>query len=137
MVGESQLKRFMQSVETVMDNIKKPDPAHEAEMVKEAEEDKKTAETIVPVDEEERADATVTDGNLAAFNDLLTNGAKLLTALSRTLTQSGQSTEAFVTDLVTRDEKTGRQYLKIPLPEKDVLRNIASTLGRLFQAAGN
>jgi len=29
-----------------MDNIKKPDPAHEAEIVKEADEDKKTAETV-------------------------------------------------------------------------------------------
>jgi superfamily II DNA/RNA helicase len=133
MVGESQLKRFMQSVETVMDNIKKPDPAHEAEMVKEAEEDKKTAETIVPVDEEERADTSVTDGNLAAFNDLLTNGAKLLTALSRTLTQSGQSTEALVTGIVSRDEKTGRPFLKIPLPERDVLQSIVSAIGRLLQ----
>jgi len=123
----------MQSVETVMDNIKKPDPAHEAEMVKEAEEDKKTAETIVPVDEEERADAAATDGNLAALNELLTNGAKLLTALSSTLTQSGQSPEMLVASLVSRDEKTGRPFLKIPLPERDVLQNIVSAIGRLFQ----
>jgi len=34
--------------------------------------------------------------------------------------------------MIGRDETTGKGYLKIPLPEPDVLTNIFSTLGQLL-----
>jgi len=134
MVGESQLKRFMQSVETVVEDIKKPDPVYEAELQKEAAEDKKTAEAVGPADEEEQAGCTGTDGDhLAAFSELLVSGAKLLTDLSRTLSQSGKTPEEHIKGLVSRDENTGRPCLKIPLPDKDVVQNIVSAFGKLLE----
>ena len=34
--------------------------------------------------------------------------------------------------LIDRDEKTGKSYLKVPLPEKEVVQNIFAALGELI-----
>ncbi len=134
MVGASQFKRFMQSVETVMADVKKPDPAHEAALQKETEADKKSAEAEAPLDEDQPGLAGPEDGHLAAFNELLISGAKLLTDISKTLSisLSGQATEGLLGVVVSRDEKSGKPCLKIPLPDKDVLENIVSAFGKLL-----
>lgn len=134
MVGESQLKRFMQSVETVVEDIKKPDPVFEAALQKEAADDKKTAESVDPVEEETQAGGTGADSShLATLSDLLAGGAKLLTDLSRTISESGKTPEDHIKGLVSRDEKTGKPCLKIPLPDKDVVQNLFSAFGKLLE----
>jgi superfamily II DNA or RNA helicase len=133
MVGESQLKRFMQSVETVVEDIKKPDPVYEAELQKEAADDKKTAEAVSPV-EEEQAGSTVTDnGHVAAFSELLAGGAKFLTDLSRTLSESGKTPGEHIKGLLSQDEATGKPFLRIPLPDKGMVQNIVSILGKFLE----
>ncbi len=133
MVGESQLKRFMQSVERVVDDIRKPDPVYEAALQKEAAEDKKTAEAVGPVEEEHTGDTTADTRQLDAFSELLAGGAKLLTDLSRTIAESDKKPKEHMKGFVVLDEATGKPCLKIPLPDKDALQNLFSAFGKLLE----
>lgn len=133
MVGESQLKRFMRSVERVVDDIRKPDPVYEAALQKEAADDKKAAETVGPDEEELTGDTQADSGRLDAFSALLSGGAKMLTDLSRALSESGKTPEEHLKGFVVRDEATGKPCLKIPLPDKGVVQNLFSAFGKLLE----
>lgn len=138
MVGESQFKRFMQSVGTIMEDLKKPDPVYEEQVRKEAELDKKAAEVVeaIPeVSEENTEDARTEENTLAALNSLLVSGARILTDISRMISQPEQPEGKLSDTLIHKDEKTGKAYLKIPLPEKDALQNIISAFGKLMEGA--
>lgn len=133
MLGESQMKRFMQSVETLTENLHKFDPEIELRKQQEEEQDSKAA------DEKERAfdegmSSLIAMNNMESLNTLLVSGAHFLMNLSKALTQSEsekQSPEKKVDSILGRDEKTGKAYLKIPLPDTSVLNNILSTLSKV------
>ncbi|MCK5505800.1 MAG: DEAD/DEAH box helicase [Thermodesulfovibrionia bacterium] len=136
MVGESQFKRFMQSVDTAVKDLKKPDPVFAEQAQKEAELDKKSAEAVeaIPaVVEEKTEDARAEENTLAALNGLLVSGAKILTDISRMISQRERPMEKLSGTLIHQDKKTGKAYLKIPLPEKDALQNIISAFGKLAE----
>ncbi len=136
MVGESQLKRFMKSVETMTDKLEKPDLANGRQQQKEEEQDIKTADEEEEITAGEAAASAAGeqgDGKgLETLNDLLVSGAQFLANLSKTISQPGQPVEKSLNTVISRDEKTGKAYLRIPLPETEVVMNIFSTLGELL-----
>lgn len=132
MLGESQMKKFMQSVEAVTETLQKSDP--EIELQKQQEE----RQDIQAADEKERSfeegAAAVKDTRLESLNTLLMSGAQFLMDLSKALSQPESEkslTAGRIAAITGRDETTGKPYLKIPLPDTNALNNILSTLGQL------
>ncbi len=142
MIGESQLKKFMQSVETVTDHLDGPDPALElqeqAEVrrdelltdIKEAKDDEKT------VAEGKRGIVSRSQTEMLPLDQLLIKGAEFLTNLSQTLAQDNQTPQEAIEKqmqtLIGKDETTGKTYLKIPMPEPEVIQGVFSALGGLL-----
>ena len=63
--------------------------------------------------------------------DLITQGAVFLSGLAATL-KSPEATERLVNSLVETDAKTGQTSLKIPVPDKQTVRNLLDIVGKLF-----
>lgn len=137
MIGESQIKKFIKTVEAVTENLEKSDPAVEKQEKREAEIDERTADLKELSEEKGRAAAAVKEhvGEPDQLGNLLKAGAQFLTNLSKAISEPAESTEKRIGSLVGKDEKTGRTYMKIPLPEKDVVKNIFSALGELVTKA--
>ena len=138
MLGESQMKKFMHSVETMTENMKKTDPVLEKQKKLEEVMDDKAAE-IKELIEEQEVERIAGDQEKEAdpLSGLLQAGARFLTSLSdmmsrRESTQEGQPFGKSLDDIIGRDDKTGKAYLKIPLPETNVIQNIFSSLGELI-----
>lgn len=135
MVGESQLKRFMQSVETLTDNLEKVDTDLERQDQIETELDEKMADIKELTMEEGGYAISAAEGDkkgLDHLHNLLNCGAQFLLNLSKVITHSDQSIEKHLETAISRDEKTGKAYLKIPLPETEVVKTLFSTLGELM-----
>jgi superfamily II DNA or RNA helicase len=132
MLGDSQMKRFMKSVEAMTENLQKTDSDLELQKQKEEEQDIKAAEEKEKAGEE-GAFGAVTGGSLESLNTLLISGAQFLMNLSKALSQpsstENQRDQIELNNMVGRDETTGKTYLKIPLPDPDVMSNIFSALG--------
>ncbi len=137
MVGESQVSRFVKTVETVTETLEKSDPAVEKQEKREEENDERAAELKETSEETGKKSVPPTKDKLEEseqLSNLLKAGAQFLTNLSKAIAEPGDTT---ATDkkrgaLIDRDKKTGKSYLKIPLPEKDVIQNIFATLGELI-----
>ena len=139
MMGDSQLKRFMQSVETMTDKLEKADQALESQERQEAAQDE-TAARLKEQAEAKGAASAATGAEAAGkgleqLGSLLASGAQFLTNLSKIISQPSTSAEGSMGGLVARDEKTGKNYLKIPLPDKDVMQQAFSALGDFFAKA--
>lgn len=128
MLGDSQMKRFMQSVETVTENLQKADPEIELQKQKEEEQDIKAAEEKEKAFEE--GTTSVPLKGLESLNTLLMHGAQFLMNLSKALSQP--ETDKQLGPMIGKDETTGKAYLKIPLPDQDILNNIISSFGQLM-----
>lgn len=135
MVGESQVSRFVKTVETVTETLEKSDPAVEKQEKREEEKDERTADLREISEEIGKRSVPSTEGRLEEseqLSNLLKVGAEFLTNLSKAIAEPADSTDKNTGYLIDRDEKTGKSYLKIPLPEKDVIENIFSALGKLI-----
>ncbi len=138
MLGESQMKKFMHSVETITENLKKTDPVLEKQKKMEEVMDDKAAEIKELIEEQEGGRISGEQEKEAdSLSSLLQAGASFLTSLSdmisrRELAQMGQPFGKSLDDIIGRDDKTGKAYLKIPLPETNVIQNIFSSLGELI-----
>ncbi len=136
MLGESQLKRFMKTVETMTEDMQRPDPGIRRREQEEAEQ----ASEAAAVTERSGKPATAgkDDGKTDdPLNNLLVSGARFLMNLGRTISQPGHDAEKYLNAMVGRDADTGKSYLKIPLPETEVLQNIFSSLGKLLSDAAH
>ncbi len=137
MVGESQVSRFVKTVETVTEALEKSDPAVEKQEKREEERDERAAELKEISEEPDKKPVPHTEAKLEEskqLSNLLKAGAQFLTNLSNAIEGSGDTT---ATDknrgiLIDKDEKTGKSYLKVPLPEKEVVQNIFAVLGELI-----
>lgn len=138
LVGESQLKKFMQSVETMMENIERPNPAADQQQRREDEQ----------ADKEERMDTTASAVKTASaatgngqgekhdsLNDLLQSGARFLSSLGDMMARPGEPMGKRMQNMIGRDETTGTAYLKIPLPETESIKTIFAALGDLLSQA--
>jgi superfamily II DNA or RNA helicase len=126
MLGGSLLKRLMQSVETITAGLDKADV--------------KGAQPARSEPEMGDKGAGEGDGNgRKALSDLVTAGAQLLTDLGRTLSRPGPSggnpIDDLLKSLIHRDGKTDTSYLRIPLPEKEVVTNLFSAFVEIVAGA--
>jgi len=131
-LGGSRLKRFMESVEGVTAGIPAP-------VVEEAPE---SAAAKPAIDEA----ATDGDGEVAPaaagarpiadpLGGLLRTGLELLTQLA-SAAGTGQATEAAPSPVLERirDERSGQSYLKIRMPEPEVMDRVAGALQALLES---
>jgi superfamily II DNA or RNA helicase len=144
MVGQSQLQRFMESVEAATDNL----PVQDSEQVRQeqAEEERERAALEVEDsgDEIETTSAQAEGCEKIVANqlqELLMNGARLLSGLSEALgsavsAETGSKPADMIARFIERDEATGKNHLKIPLPEPAVIQSVFSGLEKLFAAFG-
>jgi len=66
-----------------------------------------------------------------APKDLIAQGTAFLSGLAATL-KSPEATEELVESLIETDTKTGQTSLKIPVPDKQTVRNLLDIVGKLF-----
>ena len=64
-------------------------------------------------------------------NELIAQGTAFLSGLAATL-KSPEATEQLVNSLVETDAETGQTTLKIPVPDKQTVRNLLDIVGKLF-----
>jgi superfamily II DNA or RNA helicase len=140
MVGESQLKRFMQSVETLTDRLEKTGPI--IEKLQETEKEPDQTALISPVfDWEESplpARGEKPETGLDLLKPLLTSGAEFLMSLSRSIGQAGsgavQAGSKSTGPGIDRNPETGESFLKIPLPGPETMQKILSALSGVLAA---
>ena len=63
--------------------------------------------------------------------DLIAQGASFLSGLAATL-KSPEATEQLIESIVETDTETGQTSLKIPIPDKQTVRNLLDIVGKLF-----
>jgi superfamily II DNA or RNA helicase len=136
MIGDSQMKRFMESVEAVTEELEKKDPVLESEERLETELAERTADEEDSVAEETAGGITSAQAG-EPLQNLLAAGARFLQELSQAVARPAaegmeKPLAGQLHSMVGRDETTGKGYLKIPLPEPEVLTNIFSVLGQLL-----
>jgi SNF2 family DNA or RNA helicase len=138
MIGDSQLKKFMESVESVTEELEKRDPEQERQEQRELELDEQTAEEEEPSVVEGTTTGAAESAALLEdpLQNLLAAGAKFLQEISQAVARPAPATGEPLADrfnsLLGRDEATGKGYLKIPLPEPEVLTNALTALGKLL-----
>lgn len=141
MIGQSQLERFMESVEEATDNLAVQD--NEQLRREQAEEERETAalDDLVADAESLHGEEKPASNQL---QDLLMSGARLLSGLSDALGSAaagagdnpGGKPADMIGRFIERDEATGKSHLKIPLPEPAVMQSVFSGLEKLFAAFG-
>jgi SNF2 family DNA or RNA helicase len=142
MVGESQMKKLMETVEAVTDNLEKPDPF--TEMQERIEVDEDMDEVDRKEAEEQETDCSAvstgagapTGAETVPLNQILIKGAAFLTNLGHALAQGNASPhevmEKQMQAMIGKDEATGKSYLKIPLPEPEMVQDLFSAIGGLL-----
>ncbi|MCR5043307.1 MAG: DEAD/DEAH box helicase [Bacteroidaceae bacterium] len=68
---------------------------------------------------------------LSTPKDLIAQGTAFLSGLAATL-KSPEATEQLINSLVETDAETGQTSLKIPVPDKQTVRNLLDIVGKLF-----
>ena len=139
-IGASGMEKYMNAVEQVVDALERPEPGQEKQERAEAALDEQRAESEAASEKAGVASIPEASG-VEALNALLTGGAQFLLNLSRAISQpaehnpeaTGKSAhQQGVSSLIGKDEATGNAYLKIPLPQPDVLNQVISGLGALL-----
>lgn len=138
MIGDSQLKRFMKTMETVKEGLERSDPEQSAQEETEAKADEAAEESEIVLGEKTSKAISVGEkGQTEAdqLGHLLNSGARFLMNLSKALSAPATSSKEQLDLLIGKDEKTGQTYLKVPLPEKEMVKHIFSALGELISKA--
>jgi SNF2 family DNA or RNA helicase len=144
MIGESQLKRFMQSVETLAENLEKAGPSIEKQQGMEEEPEPK----LIPPEGFESGErkpmpifGEQAGNGLDLLKPLLLSGAEFLMNLSKSIGQpaekESQASPKFSSPRIGKDPETGESFLKIPIPEPGTIQKILSALSGIltnFQA---
>lgn len=125
-LGGTRLKCFMESVEGVTEKIPTPMPVESSE--KAGGEDVDVA--VPDADVAEKADEVPVQD---VWSEAITAGLSFLTKLADVAASNkpnaeGLTAPAGLSSMVERDDKTGRSYLKFPMPEPEVLNKIADLL---------
>lgn len=135
LVGESQLKKFMQSVETMTDNIERQDPVADQQRRREDEQADSMDTAASAVKTALAASGNGQGEKHDSLNDLLQNGARFLSSLGNMMARPGEPMEKRLQKMIGRDEATGTAYLKIPLPEAESIKTIFAAPGDLLSQA--
>lgn len=130
-LGGTRLKRFMDSVETATDSIPAAMPLQEAR-----------PEGTTPIDldevpaETESKPAVAAPAEPPAWEDVISTGLAFFNKFSQAMQAAQKADQPSASasiglSIVSRDEKTGRSYLKLPMPEPDLLMKAADLLNAL------
>jgi superfamily II DNA or RNA helicase len=125
-LGGTRLKRFMDSVDKVTTAIPSPMPPQDG-----ITEDSGTAQEDITI-KTEKKEASRTDRQ-QSWEDLVSTGLSFLNNLARTvLSEEGRAQQptsrAFPELRIETDSATGQRHLKLPIPKRETLQNIANLL---------
>ncbi len=133
MIGESQLKRFMKTVEEATEKLQKSGPELEREKV--------SLSSAKPSESPQGKPAPARTSGPAAepLGQLLQLGANFLMDVSKGLarqpgTGGASALEKQAENLIGKDEKTGETFIKLPVPEPETMRNLVNALGNIMSA---
>ena len=121
-MGETRLKKFMKSVEAATESI--PDTAHEPPPAEPVQEEKAVAK--------EEPTAAPRPAPPSPFQPLLEAGAGFLRELGTFVAKNREPGKPALASFVETDAKTGKSYLKVPMPEPKTIENIVAAVGPLF-----
>ena len=116
-LGGPRLKRFMETVETVTGAI--PQTDHEAP-------------PPGPATEREGEPRPAGPPGAEPWQELLTTGAAFLGALGKTVSGLQGEGKADLGTLLETDPRTGKSYLRIPLPEKEAIQSALPAISSIL-----
>ena len=126
-LGGTRLKRFMDSVDEATGSIPQPPSPTPPEATQPAPEKPVQGPAVPKAPSPDQAWAEVASAGVSLLE-------KLATAVSGGRGAAGQEPAAGLPSaLIARDETTGRDYLKLPLPDPSVLGKIADAFKALSQ----
>jgi hypothetical protein len=138
-LGGTRLTKFMESVEKATGTIPTPpSPATSPSQVESpaAAAPPPTSRPVAPpqpaipvLRPAADAGAKVPAPSLAPLSDLIGLGRQLLDGLGAALAGSGGIASG--SEMVERDEKTGRSYLRLPMPSAEILQTLAAVVDML------
>jgi superfamily II DNA/RNA helicase len=148
-MGDDRFKQFMQSVESITQDITTP----VAEL--EVEEQEEAAEVIIPENKEDvfetlieepafsqseavqdvSASGTKSEEVMGNADDLIQHGMQFLSKFINTLSDE-RSIKQLAGSITEKDEKTGQTYLKLPVDSGDTVEKALGLLGRLLNGFG-
>ena len=144
-IGKSQIESFMETVEAVTVNLEKD---IKPDIEQKAKSDEDASQTVLADDETAKPEpsndirAIIAGINPEMIQNILLAGARFLEGLGSAMNTETKTAATVNYDkllqgagkLIDRDEWTGRDCLKIPLPEPQVIKEIATGLSRLFSS---
>ncbi len=109
---------------------------NEKEPQREDAEDNSLTQLLIRDDAEEKVvlqdvQSTSNSARLSNPKELIQQGANFLSGLVETL-KSPEATEELIESLVETDEKTGETSIKIPIANKQTVRNLFELVGKMF-----
>ncbi|RME83468.1 MAG: hypothetical protein D6785_06690 [Planctomycetota bacterium] len=145
MVSDKEYKGFMEEIEKITKDLEEERLAEEEQSLAEEEWLEEYDEGEEEEWDEERIPVGSTNGKLSStavkieregnlqneqIGQLLQAGAAFLSNLGKILEESSREKEkAPSSPYISRDEKSGETFLKIPIPPKEKLKNLWDTLG--------
>lgn len=135
-LGGTRLKRFMESVEKVSDGISKPDlgvvseHGHQTSTEKQetSSETTSTVNTVHPAPLQKSSSPRSSGQAEQTANDLISAGITFLQKLSAACQGNP---EAALSSVITRDQESGQDYLRLPLPSADAIQSLGTLLQKL------
>ena len=120
----SKFSQMMDTLGEMMEETEKP--AEQQVATEETTEQASTGTDIVETSAEPQRPQVPTTPK-----DLIAQGVSFLSGLAATL-KSPEATEQLVNTLIETDAETGQTSLKIPVPDKQTVRNLLDIVGKLF-----
>ncbi len=125
-LGGTKLKKFMETVDRVTDNIPGSMPAHEEPPT--AADESIKEETLAS--EKEKTPRQPSGQPQEVWNDLISTGLDFIGKLGQAMQQP--ESESPAKQFIGKDEKTGETYLKLPMPDQDTLNQVSEAVKPLL-----
>lgn len=120
----------METVENVTQNIPSPMPAQEPTL---KEEESAPIETETAEAESERKQAAP---SAPTWEDIVSTGVSFIQKLGQALSGGSPAStnpETAVSSPIAEDEQTGEKYIKLPLPQPEILQKFSESFGALLE----
>ena len=123
----SEGSKFSQMMDTLGEMVEETEKPAEQQVATE----ETTEQASTGTDTEETSTEALRPQVPTTPKDLIAQGASFLSGLAATL-KSPEATEQLVNSLIETDAETGQTSLKIPVPDKQTVRNLLDIVGKLF-----
>lgn len=121
-LGGTRLNKFMDTVDQVAQGISEKVPTEEE---KTPVDDTLAADDTDLLDSVQKKETPGANGQ-EKWIDLISSGLDFINKLGDALQQPTKETKT--SQLIERDEKTGKAYIKLPIPEQDMLNKVAEAI---------